>query len=650
MRDHKTNTRLALATTTMQSGEWEQAKNICLQLLAINPELVDANYLLGVIYQNTKQVERAIPCYKAVIQLANGHPDALNNLGAIFELQGKHPDALDCYQQAARHNPGHLIANYNFGRMLRISGQPGKAAPYLATALALSPDSTQVLLELALALKAQDKPDEALNCLQRARNCSPSDPAIPNITGNIFQAQGRIEQAINAYKTAIKLNPDFASAFNNLGSALVARGDISAALNHYLTAARLQPDWSGAASNTLLAENYISENPDDLFRKHRKYGALLENGVTKYRHTRDREHNQKIRIGYISPDFRFHSVAYFLKALFLNYDRSRFELVCFSDVASPDRMTYELRTLASDWHDTYGLSDAEVSQRVRNAGIDILVDLAGHTANNRLPLFAMQTAPVQVSYLGYPNTTGLTSIQYRITDLQADPVGKTDLQYTEKLVRLPECFLCYTPPEECPEIKGLPADRNGFVTYGSFNVLAKISDACLEAWSSILKHSPHSRLVLKSAGLQDRTTRDYILGRFRACGVMPDQVELIARTTDFRSHMELYNKIDISLDTFPYCGTTTTCESLWMGVPVISLSGACHANRVGVSLLHQANLNEWIADNASDYVSKARLLAENLENLRMLRKQLRTTVASSPICDGAGLTFAIENEYRKMLA
>jgi len=649
MLNRKTYTRLALATTMMQSGEWGQAESICRQLLAENPDLVDANYLLGVIYQNTKRVELAISCYKTVIQLANVHPDALNNLGTIFELLGKHPDALDCYQQAARHNPRHLVANYNLGRMLRMSGQPGEAVPHLTTALALSPDSTQVLLELSLALKAQGKPDKALNYLQHARNCSLSDPVIPNIIGNIFQAQGRIEQAINAYRAAIKLKPDFASAFNNLGSALVARGELSAALNHYLTATRLLPDWSGAASNALLAENYISEDPDELFRKHRKYGALLESSATKYRHNRAWEHNRKIRIGYISPDFRFHSVAYFLKALFINHDRSRFELICFSDAASPDRMTNELKTLTSGWHNTYGLSDAEVSQRVRNARIDILVDLAGHTANNRLPVFAMQTAPVQVSYLGYPNTTGLSSIQYRITDLRADPPGKTDLQYTEKLVRLPECFLCYTPPEKCPEINELPADTNGFITYGSFNVLAKISDTCLEAWSSILKHSPHSRLILKSVGLQDRATRDYIYSRFKACGVTPNQVDLIARTTNFQSHMELYNKIDISLDTFPYCGTTTTCESLWMGVPVISLSGTCHASRVGDSLLHQANLDEWITDNASEYISKVGLLAENLENLRILRKQLRTTVASSPICDGAGLTFAIENEYRKML-
>jgi len=641
--------QLADAMSLMQSSQWARAEHICKQLLEENPTLADANYFLGVIYQNTRQLERAIPYFENVANQILGHSGALNNLGAISESLNDQSKALEYYRQAAAHNPGDLAANYNFGRMLRISGQPREAVTYLTAALELSPDSPQVLHESGLALKSMGKLDEALNHLQRALELSPENPVICNIIGNVFQSQGEIQRAVNSYREAIQLKPDFAAALNNLGSALVARGDIPGALASYRTATRLQPDWSGATSNVLLAQNYISDNDQELLREHLQYARSLERRVRKRADTAIRTPRETIRIGYISPDFRFHSVAYFLKALLSNHDHSRFEIVCFSDVSSPDNMTDELKSLASSWQDIMGLTDAEVFQRIQSCKIDILVDLAGHTANNRLPVFAMQAAPVQVSYLGYPNTTGLSSIQYRITDPWADPPGTTESQYTETLVRLPRCFLCYTPPAVCPEIRRLPADRNDFITYGSFNVLAKISDACVESWSTILRQSPHAKLVLKSAGLQDPATREYIINRFGACGITPDRLELLARTTDFQSHMDLYNKIDISLDTFPYNGTTTTCESFWMGVPVISLAGTRHAGRVGTSLLHQVHLDEYIADNVNEYVSKAILLAENLDQLRDLRSQLRRATASSPLRDAASLTSSLEEQYEKML-
>jgi predicted O-linked N-acetylglucosamine transferase (SPINDLY family) len=260
----------------------------------------------------------------------------------------------------------------------------------------------------------------------------------------------------------------------------------------------------------------------------------------------------------------------------------------------------------------------------------------------------MQPAPVQASYLGYPNTTGLTTVSYRITDKWADPPEPAGNQYTENLVRLPGGFLCYTPPASCPETATPPVLSNKYITFGSFNVLAKISDHCLEVWCAVLKQAPASRLLLKSAGLQDSKTQEYQLNRFSRFGIDPGRIEMAPRTSDFGSHMQLYNKVDISLDTLPYNGTTTSCESLWMGVPVITLAGNRHAGRVGTSLLKQVGLSELVAADPNGYVSVAGKLAHDIDHLGRLRHSLRERMAASSLCDGIRFTRELEGAFRQM--
>jgi predicted O-linked N-acetylglucosamine transferase (SPINDLY family) len=408
----------------------------------------------------------------------------------------------------------------------------------------------------------------------------------------------------------------------------------------------LRPEWQGAASNILLAENYLCEDPGRLYTDHRAWGETVSStlqpaplpGIRKNR----------TRIGYISPDFRAHSIAWFLMAHLRNYSHAEFEIVCFSDVASPDRITEEIKSLVTEWHNIYSVPDHEVADLIRSAGVDILVDLAGHTANNRLAVFAMQPAPVQASYLGYPNTTGLAPVRYRITDKWADPPGPADNHYTEHLARLPGGFLCYTPPAGCPETSPPPVFSHKHITFGSFNVLAKISDRCMGAWCRILDQTADSRLVLKSAGLQDSKTREYHLNRFSGFGIDPGRIELVPRTTDFGTHMRWYHGIDIGLDTFPYNGTTTTCESLWMGVPVITLAGNRHAGRVGNSLLNRVGLGELVALDLNEYVSLAGKLAMDIDRLCTLRQSLRGRMATSSLCDGIQFTLELEAAFRAM--
>jgi protein O-GlcNAc transferase len=639
----------AEALSAFNSSRWDSAANTCKTILALHPEQLDATYLLGLVYQNTGRNELAISSYEKVLLLSNCHTDALNNLGTTYESTGDTARALACYKKAVQCDPHHFLANYNLGRTARLTGETSTAITALRTALRADSRSVPVLLELGLALKSRGDLADALTYLLKARDISPDNPAIYNILGNTYQLKGELKQAISCYQSAIQFQPAFAEAYNNLGSSYVAMGDVASALENYRKATEFRTDWNGAASNILLTENYVSGSQQDLFYRHIQWGNSLQTPAQPEPPCLKSRGTNKIRIGYVSPDLRAHSVAWFLMAILENYNRDLFHVTCFSDTSSPDSVTSEIRSLAGDWQNISGFSDNQVFELVKKCNIDILVDLAGHTANNRLGVFAMQAAPVQVSYLGYPNTTGLKTVKYRITDDIADPPGEADTLHTEKLIRLPDCFLCYTPGKESPEISPAPFEINHYITFGSFNVLAKMSDECIKAWGTILQQTKSSKLILKSAGLDDPDTRIFISKRFMQYEIEPQRIEMIPRTKDIRSHLQLYNRVDISLDTFPYNGTTTSCESLWMGVPVITLTGDRHAGRVGSSILTQVGLEELIADNTEQYISAARSLAEDTKRIYSYRETLRNRMANSPLCDGTGFTRSLENAFAGML-
>jgi predicted O-linked N-acetylglucosamine transferase (SPINDLY family) len=341
-------------------------------------------------------------------------------------------------------------------------------------------------------------------------------------------------------------------------------------------------------------------------------------------------------------------VNYFIEPVLAAHDREQFEVFCYSDVISPDEVTKHVQTYPLQWRDIVGMSDEQVSGLVRSDKIDILVDLAGHTGNNRMLLFARKPAPVQVSWLGYPNTTGLAAVDYRIVDNYTDPPGMTDQFYTEKLSRMPECFLCYQPEQDSPEIGPLPSQQKGFITFGSFNIISKITPEAVALWSRILKTVPNSTLLLKARSLFDKGTREYLGGLFMHQGIPEDRLTFMFHTESYQKHLGLYNEIDIALDTYPYNGTTTTCEALWMGVPVVTLAGNRHASRVGMSLLTNIGLPELVARTEDEYRGTAVQLAADREKLRFLRERLRDMMRHSPVCDAKGFTADLELLYRRM--
>jgi predicted O-linked N-acetylglucosamine transferase (SPINDLY family) len=364
-------------------------------------------------------------------------------------------------------------------------------------------------------------------------------------------------------------------------------------------------------------------------------------------HANSRDPDRVMRVGYVSGDLWEHAVSFFFEGLLASHNPSQVEVFCYADVMRPDATTERLRGLAPRWRDIARRNDDEVAQMVREDGIDILVDLAGHSTGNRLQVFARKPAPVQVTYIGYPHTTGMRAMDYRIVDAITDPPG-ADTTHTERLVRLSRPFLCYRPAADAPEVGALPADGAGHVTFCSFNALAKIRRPTVELWGRVLAAVPESRMILKAPRLQDEAPRGAIRGWFKEAGIAADRVEFVAGTKGFLEHLAVYGRADIGLDTFPYHGTTTTCEAMWMGVPVVTRAGGAHRSRVGVSLLTAVGLADLVAATPEEFVSKAAALAGDRERLRGLRAGFRERMRASALMDCAGLARAVEEAYRNM--
>ena len=341
-------------------------------------------------------------------------------------------------------------------------------------------------------------------------------------------------------------------------------------------------------------------------------------------------------------------MSHFIGSLIAGHDRQAFEVFCYAEVARPDDWTARIREHADAWRSTVGMDDSAAAKQIREDGIDVLVDLAGHTGQNRLLVFAKRPAPVQVTWLGYPNTTGLTAIDYRLTDEIADPEGDADALYTETLVRLPGGFVCYGPASDTPEAAACPVHQCGSVTFGSFNVLSKVTPEVVAVWAEILDRVPKSRLLMKNRSLADEETRARYLQMFDAHGVAAERIELCAWINSSAGHLGAYARVDIGLDPFPYNGTTTTCEALWMGVPVVTLSGDRHSGRVGASILTRVGLADLVAEAEAAYVEKAVALAGDIDRLAALRLELRDRLGRSPLCDAPAFIRYVEAAYREM--
>lgn len=597
---------------------------------------------------NSGQPSEALDLLVQVCARAPADSEAWQIRGVACGTLNRHKEAAESFRKVIALQPGNAEAHYNLGIAERSLGFPDKAESAFWQAIKLNPKYLQAYESLAHGLIGRGAGEEAIQVLRAALQLRPDNAEWQSNLGSLLQAKGFLTEAEENYRRALSLKPGAGFVYENLGSVLTAQGRTEEALAVYREGLRREPRNARTYSNLLLLLNYMEDqDPAQVLREHRAWEQTQAASTVTQSYTNDRHPERRLRIGYVSPDFRTHSVAYFLEPLLAAHDHSAFEIFCYSDVPHPDATTVRLRRYADVWCETTGLTNAEVAARVAGDGIDILVDLAGHTAANRLPVFARRPAPVQVSWLGYPNTTGLSAMGYRITDALSDPPGR-EVFYSEKLMRTSGCFLTYQPPDDTLAVAPLPAAQNGYITFGSFNNLAKMQSGVIALWSELLRATPAARLLLKNPSLTDPTTRQRLIARFEHHGVAPDRLELLGHTPSPQEHLELYGRMDIALDTFPYNGTTTTCEALWMGVPVVSLAGERHASRVGLSLLTSVGLEQLIAGSALDYVHCAQKLGGDLKQLASLRASLRSRLTHSRLCDHGLFAREMESAYRSM--
>jgi len=434
----------------------------------------------------------------------------------------------------------------------------------------------------------------------------------------------------------------------NLGLALQAQGNLVEAGECLRQAVKLKPD-DPVAHGSLVSSMNCDPEVDNatLLAEHRRWAERhAPPSNTWPNHDNPPDPNRVLRVGYLSPDFRLHAVAYFMEPLLAHHNRRQVESYCYADVAAPDSMTQHLQSKAHQWRQTVNMPHEVLFNGIRQDKIDILVDLAGHMGNNRLQVFARKPAPIQVGYLGYPSTTGLPAIDYRIVDAVTNPPGEPGC-HTEELVRIPDVFCCYLGPPHLPLESAPPSQRAKSITFGSLHKLEKLNDKVVDLWCQILKDMPAARLLLGRDTLQGKTT-ERLLARFRQRGIDPSRILLRQANSFSFQHMQLYDEMDVSLDTFPWSGHTTACESLWMGVPIVTLRGPRFAGRMVASVLTCLGLADLIAETSEEYRRLALKLANDLPRLANLRGRLRSMMVQSPLCDGVGFAKKMEDAYRWM--
>jgi predicted O-linked N-acetylglucosamine transferase (SPINDLY family) len=586
------------------------------QAVGLRPHEAGYWHALGAAYLELEMLDEAERCCRRTIELDARHAKALANLGAVLQRKGAYEEAVQRYRDAVEADPELGQAWFNLGTLLLNQGRHAEAVEPLQTAVAL--DGGRAQWHTAL--------------------------------GSAYDRSGRPLDAVASLQSALQLDPELAMAHEGLAICRVNIGDVESAIPSFRRALELNPDGHTAYSNMLFALNYrLGEHREVVFREHLAWGERYGSGLERKRHANQADAARVLRVGYVSPDFRSHAVAHFVKPLLEHHDRSRFHVVCYSDVELEDPVTGQLRALAQNWRRTTWHKNEELAKQILDDGIDILVDLAGHTSGGqRMLLFAAKPAPVQVSWLGYPNTTGLAAVDYRFTDAIADPDGETDCFHTEELVRLPQGFLCYGTPSDSPGVDELPLLEAGHVTFGCFNNLSKLTPAVLALWAQLLARVPGARLALKSFGLAGENVRQALRERFAAHGVAPERLQILGPEPLFTGHLARYGAVDVALDTFPYNGTTTTCEALWMGVPVVSLAGKTHVSRVGSSILHRVGFGELVARSSEEYIETAARLAADAGRLRELRAGMRTRMQASPLLDAPGFAGHVEAAYRMM--
>jgi predicted O-linked N-acetylglucosamine transferase (SPINDLY family) len=648
------STQMNLANALLPQGKLDEAASFYENVTRLQPGLAAAWFMLGRTKGRLGQLDFAERYCREAVRLDPSLMEAHLDLGNALMGLSRADEASEVFSGLILRDPTNAEAHYCLGRSLSARGLPDKAIEAYRKAIAIRPGYAEAHASLGDVLSALGKYQEAVAAYQKSLEFAPDVAATHNNLSGAFKLLGRLDDAEASVYETLRIAPDLAEAHSNMGSVQEIQGRVENAVACFRRALELRPNFTEAHSNLLLALNYLpGYSPAEMFREHAAWAQAVERVVPRISSlTNTRDESRPLRIGYVSPDFRRHPVAYFIEPLLKHHDHRSFEIFCYADLVNSDSTTERLRGYANHWRPVYGLTDAQVQQQIASDGIDILVDLTGHTGNNRMRLFAAKPAPIQVSYLGYPTTTGLSSMDYRLTDSVTDHPQDAGF-YSEKLVFLKN-FFCYEPPAEAPAISLPPARDRGFITFASFSNLSKINERVLDLWCRVLQANPASRFLLFRHTLKGATCNRF-LKAFEDRQVSSDRIELLGvlpeKYRNLRQDARLLHmnqEIDIVLDTFPWNGHTVTCEHLWMGVPVITLAGDRHVGRIGASALGAIGLGDLVASSPDDYIRIATALAGDLDRLAELRSGLRLRMMNSPLCDGPGFARDVEAAYRAM--
>lgn len=673
-----------LANLLADLGEHEPAEAAYLKALALRPDHLETLNNYGLLKVKVGDPDTAIVLYEQALARDRRHVAVLNNYGNVLLRCARFDDAEAAFSAAAEIRPedgttwnnigllhyrrcnfvsadkafrkalklapGSYEIHNNFG-LFRLSMEDFETAEqHMLEAIRLNENYLTAWLNLATLRALQTNWYGSREMLEWIVE---KDPENALALGNLGAAYVHLRQydlAIEYLERALEIEPDAFNAVNSMGMALVEMGRPLSGLEYLERSSDLSRGGDGIfASNAMFSAHYNPDlGPAELFERHKRWHTYVHDLEDDRPLEVDRDPDRQLRIGYFSPDFRKHAVSLFAEPAFLYHDRAAFRIFAYKTGPESDERTVRFKRLSDEWRDFQRVSPDNMLKRILDDRIDILIDLSGHTAHNCMALLARKPAPLIVSHIGYPNTTGVDAIDYRIVDAVTDPPG-AEAYATETLIRLPDVFLCFRPHADAPAIAEPPHLSAGYVTFGTFNTPPKINDRVIAVWAQILERVPDSRLLLKGKSLKNKSVRADFRSRFEACGIDPDRVQTAGLTMDIADHLRVYGSVDIALDTFPYNGTTTTCEALWQGVPVISILGQSHHARVTGSLLTCIGAAEHLlADGPEDYIERAVALAGDSARQRELRFGLRRAMSESPLCDARGYVAKLETVYRQI--
>ncbi len=602
-------------------------------------------------YYHAGQLPQAAALYRQVLQQHPQHSEALHALGVIAAQFQQYDEAQTLIQQAILISPTVATFHNSLGNVYWLLKKLDQATDCYQRALSLNPQAVEAYNNLGIILGEQGQLGQAIACFQQVLSLRPNDANAYHNLGTAFSKQHQLTSAISCYQTALTLNPNYPDAYRSLGKAFKDKGLIEPAIQCYRQALQLKPSFVEAHNNLLYTLNFsLHYDLAKLFAEHQQFNQQHALPFTRFiqPHSNSRLPHKRLKIGYVSPDFRKHSLTYFVEPVLANHDHQQFEIFCYYNNILEDEVTRRFQLYADHWVPCAHLSDEALAQRIRQDEIDILIDLMGHTAQNRLLVCARKPAPIQVfNTIGYSNTTGLTTIDYRITDGYIDPPGIAEQYSSETLIRMPASYYCYRPNDNSPPVNPLPASQNGYITFGSFNSYAKLNDFTLSLWATVLTAIPHSKLQVLAIALQDPLLQRELQERFARLGISSERLTLgYAPSTE--DTLKTYHHIDIALDPYPFHGATTTCQALWMGVPVITLVGNTPASRAGLSILSAVELTTMIAYTPAEYLQICQKFSREKTYLQQLREGLRQQMQSSPLMDALGFTRYLEETYRQM--